>query len=154
MKEIDPVDFYEKVVDDDEAASAANERVLEYRTGEALTVEVRDVDRDWLFDQLDRLPDEVMEALAGAEDAEEAEQRAREENLFANVDGETIRTFEDICSRGLFHAELTGDHWEMMVGELGLEVLFSIGAEIMELTLGDGGAIKDFHEPDSVKSSS
>lgn len=154
MKEIDPVDFYQKVIDDEEGASAANERVLEYRTGEALTVEVQSVDRDWLFDQLDRLPDEVMEALAGAEDAEEAEERAREENLFANVDGETIRTFEDVCTRGLYHGKLTDEHWDSMTEELGLEVLFSIGAEIMELTLGEGGAITDFHEPDSGKSSS
>lgn len=154
MKEIDPVDFYEKVVDDENGASAENERVLELASGEALTVQVQAVERDWLFDQLDRLPDEIMEVLAGADDVDEAERQAMEEDMLSNVDGETVRTFETICLSGLHHPQLTDDHWKPMVKELDLQVLFPIGAEIMELTLGEGGSITDFHEPDSAKSSS
>jgi len=147
MQEVEALDFFERVTDED-GQKEETKRTLSVDDGAALTVTVTGVDRNWLFDQLDRLPDEILAVIAGAEDPEEANEEAVEEDLLTNVNGETLRTFEDICARGLSHPELTKDHWEAMVAKFDLEALFPAGAQIMQETLGAGGKINGFHEPE------
>ncbi|WP_153952850.1 hypothetical protein [Halosegnis longus] len=136
-----------RVVDDDGAQGERREKVLEAADGAALTVELVEVDRGYLLDQVQKFPDDMLEALTEADDPEEAERRAEEENVMSGLDGSTIDAFESICARGIEHKDLTSQHIEQMVGAFGLEVLFPIGAEIMEISMGDDGGVTDFHEP-------
>ena len=44
------------------------------------------------------------------------------------------------------HGELTQHHFDDMVTELDLEVLFEMGSEIIEMSLSDSGKITGFRE--------
>lgn len=150
MEEVEAMAFYNAVTDDD-GEDKSKEITLENATGEALTVSLTVVDRDYLMDQITQLPDAMLETLEEAEDPEEAEDKAEDANMISNVNGDTIRAFESICAAGMDHEELTGHHFEDMVKELDFEVLFPIGAEIIELSFENTGRVKDFHAQDSDK---
>jgi hypothetical protein len=145
MKEIDAIDFMQTVMDDAEDVET-RERTLEHASGKALTVTVSGVDRKLILDQLKRLPDDILDTLMGAEDPEEAEAKAREEGQLNNVGGATIDAFERIAAHGMDHVELDQSDFEQLVQKFELDVLFPIGAEVMELTFDDDGGIVDFHE--------
>jgi hypothetical protein len=153
MQEVEAMEFFDRVVgdDDDEAAETV---ILEHKSNAALEVEVVDLERNELMDELSGLPDEMLEVLAQAADAEEANEEAAEANLFSNVDGDTTRAFESICGKGLRHPELTSENIEMIVSEFDFDVLFGLGAKILEVSMGDTGSVTDFHEPGSDESSS
>lgn len=145
------MEFFDRVVDDDDGV--ARTITLEHSSGAALDVQLRSLDRKQIIDQIRKLPDSMIEAMTEAEDPEEAEEVARENNMLTDVNGDTIEAFEIICTKGTTHPELTENEIEMMVDEFDFEVLFNLGAQIIELSFEDGGSIRDFHEVDSDKSS-
>lgn len=152
MKEVDAMDFYSRVTD--ESGGKEKEITLENSDGAALPVTLTVVDRKYMLDQITRLPDEMMEALSEADDAEEAEEQAKDQNMLSNVNGETVEAFEDICTASMEHEELTTHHIGDIVAELDFEVLFPIGADVIEMSFENTGNVKDFHEADSDKNSS
>jgi hypothetical protein len=147
INEAEAMSFFEDVMgQDDGVPSNTRERVLESASGRQLVVELRSIDRKEVLDELNSLPDEMLGALAEADDPEEAEERAREGGMLSGVNGETVGAFERICSKGIDHPELTSHQWQAMVEEFSLEVLFPLGSEIMELSLDEDDGVVDFHE--------
>lgn len=151
MEEVDAMNFYNAVTDEDEE-DRSKEITLENERGHALTVTLTVVDRKYLMDQITSLPDAMLEALEEAEDPEEAEENAQDANMISNVDGDTIEAFENICVASMEHEDLTSHHFRDIVEELSFEALFPIGADVIELSFENAGRVKDFHEPDSDKS--
>lgn len=152
MQHVDAMEFFDRVVDDEDD-EAGRTITLEHESGAALDVQVSGLDRKTVIDQIKHLPDSMLDAMSGAESAEEAEEQAREQNMLTDVDGETIKAFEELCTDGVSHNELTSQNMAEMVKEFDFEVLFRLGAQIIELSFEDGGSIKDFHEPGSGRSS-
>lgn len=152
MQEVDAMDFYSRVTD--ENAGTEKQITLENADGAALEVTLTVVDRKYLLDQITKLPDEMMEALSEADDPDEAEEEAREANLLTNVNGDTIEAFESICTASMEHEELTSHHFHDICEELDFEVLFPIGADVIEMSFENTGAVTDFHEADGAKNSS
>jgi hypothetical protein len=148
MADTEAIDFYNEVMDSEEQTE---EYTLEHERGYELTVELTSANRKDVLDEINKLPDEMLAAISEAEEGEEAEV-AEEQNMLANVDGDTVDAFEEICAMGMQHDELTSHHFEDMSEKLDFEVLFEMGASIIELSL-DESTIKDFHEVDSDKSS-
>lgn len=146
----DATDFYKRVTSGE---STHSERVLEHESGAQITVELHPVARQQLLDQISRLPDQMLETISEAEDEEEARQRAEESNMLSGINGNTVIAFETLCSESMKHDELTPYEIEDIVSELSFNVLFEIGAEVMELSFDNDGSIRDFHEVGSDKSS-
>jgi len=150
MPEVDAMEFYQRVTDNE---SKSKQYTLEHETGAELTVDITEVDRSYVLDQINRLPDEMLDTLSEAEDEDEAQELAEEQNMLSNVDGETVLAFENLCAEAMDHDELTRHNFEDMVAELSFEVLFEMGSAVIELSLGDQGSIKDFREVDTDKNS-
>ncbi len=148
MEQVEAMDFYERVVGGD---SKTTEITLENEDGAAIDVELTVVERKALLDEINRLPDEMLETLSEADNPDEAEEAAREENMMTNVNGDTIQAFENICSQSIEHENLTSIHIEEIVSELDFEVLFPLGAEVIEMSFESTGKVKDFHGLDSAK---
>lgn len=148
------MEFFDRVVGEDDDQEPDETVILEHESNAALEVSVVELDRNQLMDELSELPDEMLEVLAGADDAEEATEEADEENLLSSVDGDTTRAFESICGKGLRHPKLTSDNIEMIVSEFDFDVLFGLGAKVLEVSLGNTGSVTGFHEPGSDENSS
>jgi len=148
MNEGDALDFYEDVVGggDASAPSETVEYVLEAANGRELTVELTPVDRKFVIDKLNALPDEMLELFSEVDDPEEAQERAQEQNALTGLSGDAIGAFEEICAESMEHGELTQHHFDEMVEELSLEIVFEMGSEVIEMSLDDDGAITGFRE--------
>lgn len=152
MQHVEAMEFFDRVVSDEE--DGPTETVtLEHQSGAALDVYVEAVDRKEILDQLQLLPDEMLEVMGGAEDPEEAEELAEEANMLTNVNGDVIEAFENLCVQGITHPELTQHNLEMMVDEFDFEVLFGLGMKVMEKSFDGAGSVQGFHEQDSARSS-
>jgi hypothetical protein len=148
MADTEAIDFYNEVMDSEEQAE---EYTLEHEQGYELTVELTSANRKDVLDEINKLPEEMLSAISEADEGDEADV-AEEQNMLANVDGDTVDAFEKICAMGMQHDKLTSHHFEDMAEKLDFEVLFEMGARIIEFSL-DESTIKDFHEVDSDKSS-
>jgi len=149
-EEVDAMDFYKRVT---ESENETREYTLEHETGATLAIELTVVNRKTLLDEINRLPDEMLQTLSQAEDEDEAQEIAEERNMLSNVNGDTILAFENICVASMSHDELTSHNFEEIVAELDFETLFEIGSEVIEMSFEETGSIKDFHEADSDKNS-
>lgn len=151
MAEVDGLDFYNKVTD---STSETREYTLtDGPTNAELTVTLKKVGRKQLLDELNKLPDEMMETIAEAEDEEEAEELAKEQNMLSGVNGDVVDAFEALCAESMEHDDLTTHHFEEMVKELSFEALFELGAEVVDLSFEQSGRIEDFQPADSGRSS-
>jgi hypothetical protein len=150
MTEVDGMEFYQRVTDDDHKFK---EFTLVHQSNAELTVKLQEVDRKKILDEINRLPEEMLQMLSEAEDEEEAEEMAEEQNMLSGVNGQTIMAFENICAMSMTHDDLTQHNMEDMVTELDFEVLFEMGARIIELSFAEQGSIKDFREADTGKNS-
>lgn len=144
------MEFYQRVTDNEHKSK---EYTLEHENGYELTVDLEVVDRKTLLDEISRLPDEMLETLSEAEDEEEAQEMAEDQNMLSGVNGQTILAFENICVESMNHEDLTRHNFEDMVGELSFEVLFEMGAQVIEMSFEEQGSIKDFHEAGTDKNS-
>lgn len=149
MEQEDAMVFFEEVVDDNDPHAIPDperEFVLEAANGRELTVGIVPCDRKFVIDQLNKLPDELMELLSEVDDPEEAQERAEEQNALTGLSGSAIEAFEELCANGMQHDELTEHHFEQMVAELNLEILFELGSIVIELSLDDNSKITGFRE--------
>lgn len=146
------MEFYKRVT---ESENETREYTLEHQSGAELTVELTLVNRKTLLDEINRLPDEMLETLSEAEDEDEAQEMAEERNMLSNVTGDTILAFENICVDSLNDPDgkLTSHNFEELVAELDFETLFEMGSEIIEMSFEESGSIKDFQKADSDKNS-
>ena len=150
MEQEDALDFYDEVVGGENGAGAPpstkKEYTLEAANGRELTVDITPLDRKYVIDKLNDLPDELLELFSGADDPEEAQRKAEENNALAGLSGDAIGAFEELCAESMDHLELTEHHFVGLAEELDLEILFEIGSHIIEMSLEDDGSIKGFRE--------
>lgn len=146
MNEGDAFTFYEEVVGGEDGVDNTDqiEYVLEAANGRELDLYLTKLDRKFVIDKLNDLPDEMLELFAEVDDPEEAQERADEQNALAGLSGDAVGAFEELCAASMEHGELTQHHFDDLVAELSLEVLFEMGSEIIELSLEDNGKITGF----------
>lgn len=147
MTETNAVDFYERIV---EGQDKKNEITLEHSSNAELSgVEMNPVSKRVLASVVERLPDEMFQAVEESDNPDEAEAELEEQGASTDaVTEETVGAFEDLCKESLSHEELTDVQMRHIIDELDFEILFSLGAEIIEMSFDNSGDIKDFHEQD------
>lgn len=145
MQENSAVDFYNRIVEGQDKSDTIS---LEHSSGHTLEgVEMNPVSKRVLASVIQRLPPEMFDAVDEAEDADEAEEELENRGMSTQaVTEQTVEAFEDLCAESLSHGELTKTQMRQIVENLGFEVLFSLGAEIIEMSFNNSGDIKDFHE--------
>jgi len=145
MQEEKAFDFYERVTQGIEETKIIT---LEESSGAALpNVEMSPVNKRQLASVIQRLPEEMFDAVDEADSAEDAEDRIEEsENLSMNaVTKETVDAFEDLCKDSLSHPDLAPPQMNIIVDNLNFEMLFSIGTEIIDMSAESDGSVQDFH---------
>lgn len=140
----DAIEFYDRIVkgkDDDDTIT------LEHGSGQKLSgVKMNPVSKGDLAGVIQRLPQEMFTAVEESDDYDEAEEQLEEQGMSASaVTEQTVVAFEDLCAESLSHPDLTSTQMEHIVGELSFELLFSLGAEIIEKSFEKSGDIQDFH---------
>jgi len=145
MQENTAVDFYNRIVEGQDKADTIS---LEHNSGHKLEgVEMNPVSKRVLASVIQRLPEEMFEAVDEAEDADEAEEELENRGMSTQaVTEQTVEAFEDLCAESLTHEDLTNHQMKQIVENLGFETLFSLGAKIIEMSFNNSGDIKDFHE--------
>lgn len=145
MKEEDALDFYERVT---QGKKQYKEISLEHNSGATLEgVKMHAIDKTTLAGVIEKLPDEMFSAVEDAENPEEAEEQLEEQGGgIGAVNEDTVEAFEELCSKSLEHPELTKPQMDHLVEELNFGTLFALGTEIINMSVEDTGAIRDFHE--------
>lgn len=145
MQDNEALAFYDRIV---EGKDDTDTITLEHHSGQTLeNVRMTTVDKQVLGSVIERLPQEMFEAVEETEDYDDAEEQLEDQGMGTEaVTEQTIAAFEDLCAESLQHDDLTPSHMESIVEELDFELLFSLGAEIIERSFEQSGAIKDFHE--------
>jgi hypothetical protein len=145
MQEENALSFYERIT---QGTEKYKEISLEHETGATLNnVRMYAIDKQTLAGVIERLPEEMFQAVEGAEDAEDAEEELEQEggNMSA-VTEDTVNAFEDLCAESLDHEELTDIQMRHIIDELSFETLFELGTEIINMSVEDTGKIEGFHE--------
>lgn len=145
MQQEEALNFYDRIVSGKDAYETIS---LEHNSGATLEgVEMHPVDKRTLAGVIERLPDELFNAVEDADDAEAAEEEFEEQggNISA-VTESTVEAFEDLCAESLVHNELTRTQMRHIVGELSFETLFALGTEIINMSVESTGAIRDFQK--------
>ncbi len=145
MEQESALDFYKRLTEGTEQYKTIE---LEHETGATLSdVKMYAIDKQTLAGVIERLPDEMFEAVEGAEDAESAEEELEEEGGdLAAVTEETVDAFEDLVSESLKHDDLTPAQMRKIAEELNFETLFELGTEIINMSVEDTGDIRGFRE--------
>lgn len=145
MKAETAMEFYERIVSGTKSSKLIT---LELETGHALEdVELHPVPKTTLASVIERLPDEMFEAVEQAEGDAEVAEEDMEGDLSA-VSEQTVEAFEDLCRESMAHEELAPEAMEDIVDELDFEVLFEVGTIIVDMSAEESGSIKAFHEQD------
>jgi hypothetical protein len=144
MNESEALEFFDDVVGDSKSSSS-EEYVLESDNGRELNVEVVELDRSYVIDQLNELPDEMLEQMTEIEDEGDIDEQQAAQAA-GGISGDAIRAFEELCAEGMEHPELTTHQLQMLAQELGLEVLFEVGSIIIEQSLEEDGRITGFRK--------
>jgi hypothetical protein len=145
MQEEEALDFYKRVTEGKKRFQTID---LEHQSGSTLTdVKMHPVDKRTLAGIIEKLPDEMFDAVDEAEDPEEAEEQLEEEGGSLNaVNGDTVDAFEELCKDSLTHPELTKPQMHQILEELSFEVLFELGTEIINMSSEQTGAIRGFQK--------
>lgn len=146
MQQEDAIDFFKLVT---EGTDLSKSITLEHSTGKTLDdVQMHPVDKQVLASVISRLPDEMFDAVDGAEDAEEAEEELEENSglSMSAINEETVDAFEDLCKNSLTHETLAPPQMKTIVEALNFGTLFELGTEIINMSMENDGAIRDFHE--------
>jgi hypothetical protein len=143
MQETDAMDFYQRIVEGTKNYKTID---LEHQDGYRLEgVEMHAIDKQTLAGVIERLPQQMFEAVEEADgDAEEAEEEM--EGDLSAVTEDTVAAFEDLLSDSLNHPDLTKSQIGQIVAELDFETLFTLGTEVINMSVEETGAIRDFHE--------
>lgn len=145
MEEEEALDFYQRITQGKKQSRTIS---LEHSSGATLEgVEIHPVDKTTLAGIIEKLPDEMFEAVEGAEDADEAEEQLEERGGSLNaVNENTVEAFEKLCKKSITHPELTTPQISHIVEELSFEVLFELGTEIINMSSEETGSIRAFHK--------
>lgn len=145
MQEEEALEFYDRIVSGKDKYETVS---LEHNSGATLTdVQMHPVDKRTLASVIERLPDELFDAVEDAEDAEAAEKELEEQGGdIAAVTENTVDAFEDLCEQSLLHQELTQTQMRHIIGELSFETLFALGTEIINMSVESTGAVRDFQK--------
>lgn len=145
MEQESALDFYKRLTQGTEQYKTIE---LEHETGATLKgVKMYAIDKQTLAGVIERLPDEMFEAVEGAEDADAAEDDLEEQGGdLAAVTKETVSAFEDLVAESLQHDELTPAQMKHISEELNFETLFELGTEIINMSVEDTGDIRGFRE--------
>jgi len=145
MEQESALDFYKRLTQGTEQYKTIE---LEHETGATLKdVRMYAIDKQTLAGVIERLPDQMFEAVEGAEDADAAEDDLEEQGGdLAAVTEETVDAFEDLVAESLDHEELTPAQISHIAEELNFETLFELGTEIINMSVEDTGDIRGFRE--------
>lgn len=145
MEQDNALDFYKRLTQGTERYKTIE---LEHESGAMLSdVKMHVIDKQTLAGVIERLPDEMFEAVEGAEDADEAEEELEEQGGdLAAVTEDTVDAFEDLVADSLEHDDLTYSQMEHIANELNFETLFELGTEIINMSVEDTGEIRGFQE--------
>jgi len=143
-QENDAIAFYDRIVKGQDDKDTIT---LEHSSGDNLEgVIMKPVSKRVLASVIQRLPEEMFDAVEETDDYDEAEEELEEQGMSASAVTEaTVAAFEDLCTESLSHPDLTNTQMGQIVEALGFEMLFSLGAEIIEISFEKSGDIKDFH---------
>lgn len=143
MEQETAIDFYDRIVQGKQYHESIT---LEHQSGATLEdVRMQPVDKKVLANVIEKLPEEIFEAVESADDPEEAEDMLDEDvSSIGAMSADTVEAFEDLCKASLSHEELTAKQMEQMVEALDFGVLFELGGQIIDMSFADGAAIKDF----------
>jgi hypothetical protein len=145
MQEEQALEFYDRITSGKDRFETIS---LEHDSGATLTgVEMHPVDKRTLASVIERLPEELFEAVEEAPDPDAAEEEFEDAggNLGA-VTESTVDAFEDLCSSSLSHDELTATQTKHIISELSFETLFELGTEIINMSVESTGAVQDFQK--------
>lgn len=145
MEEEQALDFYERVT---QGKNRSKTITLEHKSGANLEgVKMHVIDKTDLAGVIEKLPEDMFNAVEGAEDAEDAEEQLEERGgSVSAVNEETVEAFEKLCKKSLTHPELTKPQLDHIVEELSFETLFELGTEIINLSVEETGSIRGFQE--------
>lgn len=143
MQEDDAMDFYERIVE-----GTKRTKVISLETDEGYTldnVEMSPVSKTELAGVIERLPDDMFDAVEEAEGDAEAAEENMEGDLSA-VNEDTVESFEDLLKESLSHPKLAPSQMNDIVDALGFEVLFELGSEVINMSVEQAGDIRSFRE--------
>lgn len=145
MEESEALDFYQRITEGKKQYETID---LEHTSGALLKdVEMHPVDKRTLAGIIEQLPEEMFNAVEGADDPEEAEEQLEEEGGSLNAVNEgTVSAFEEVCKKSLKHQNLTSPQLNDIVGELSFEALFELGTEIINLSSEKTGSVRGFQK--------
>lgn len=145
MEQETAIDFYDRLVQGKEYTETIT---LEHKSGATLKdVRMKPVDKKILANVIEKLPEEIFDAVETAENPEEAEEMLDDDvSSIGAMSSGTVEAFEDLCVASLSHEELTQTQMEQIIEELDFGVLFELGGQIIDISFADGAAIKDFRE--------
>jgi hypothetical protein len=143
MQENDAMDFYQRIV---QGTKKTRTIELEHDDGYTLTgVEMHPIDKKTLAGVIERLPEEMFEAVEDAEGDPEEAQEEMDGDLSA-VTEDTVEAFEDLLHNALDHPDLTTSQIRQIVNALNFELLFELGTEVIDMSVEETGEIQSFHE--------
>jgi len=146
MNEETAIDFYERVT---QGVSRTRTITLEHSSGATLDgVKMSPVSKRLLASVIERLPQEMFEAAQGYEGDNPEEDLADEQLSLATINADTVTAFEDLCKASLDHPDLAPPQMNSIINNLNFEVLFELGSEIMDMSIEDDNAVRDFQEHD------
>lgn len=145
MEEEQALDFYERVT---QGKNRSKTITLEHQSGANLEgVKMHVIDKTDLAGVIEKLPEDMFDAVEGAENADDAEEQLEDNGgSVSAVNEDTVEAFEKLCKKSLTHPELTKPQLDHIVEELNFETLFELGTEIINLSVEETGAIRGFHE--------
>lgn len=146
MKNSEANEFYDRIVEGREYFETVS---LSHESGATLEgVELHPVSKQRLASVIERLPDEMFDAIEDAENPEEAEEMLDDDSAdgLAAMNSSTVEAFEDLVADSAKHSSLTNTQMREIIESLDFEVLFELGGKIMDMSFENSGAIKDFHE--------
>lgn len=141
-------EFYNRIV---EGTDHVETITLEHKTGAKLEgVELHPVDKQTLAYVVQKLPEDMFEAVEDADSPEEAEEMLEEEGggdlSLSAMSEDTIEGFEKLLKESLQHDKLTNTQMKQIIESLDFNVLFEVGGKIIDNSFAESGAVKDFHE--------
>lgn len=144
MQDEEALNFYERVT---QGVDRTTKITLEHSTGAALSgVEMSPVSKTKLADCLNRMPDEMFEAVEEAEEGDDAEEALEGQGMSLNaVSGDTVEAFEDLCIASLSHPKLAPPQMRDIIKQYDFEVLFGLGSKIIDMSAESDGRVKNFH---------
>jgi hypothetical protein len=147
MQENTAIDFYNRIT---EGTEYEKKITITHKSGQELEeVKMSPVTKQVLADVIQKLPEDMFEAVEEADDPDEAEEMLEEKGESMSLSAmseDTVDAFERLVKESLSHDDLTDTQMKKIVDSLNFELLFELGGDIIDMSFAQSGAIKDFRE--------